>query len=276
MGRWALLVGLICGLSVGARAADEVQLYRPQSRPATELAPLVQDILGPEGAALPDPGSGALLLRGSPADVRQALELLRQLDAPVRSFRVTTEVVSREEARSRGFGVEGWVQVGALRVARLRGGTEPAGVAVRLDTREISRSGQRRTEVVVVEGREARIATGHLFPVLVYRERHEPRGPAELLVSPTLMPVESGARVRVRGAGDGLLDVELEPFDAAVDRPSFAMATRVRMRPGETLAVGGIDRGRGTAGGGAFGYAERESTQDLVVLLHVAPVEGGP
>jgi hypothetical protein len=270
----ALALGVLLGLAGQAKPADEVRLYRPRGRPAVELAPIVDGVLQPEGAAVADPGSGALVLRGSPEAIEQALALLQQLDAPLRSYRVQSEVVSREQARARGFGVAGWLQVGALRVGRLREGPPAGEVAVRLDTRDADSAGRRRSELVVLEGREGRIATGHLIPVQIYQERHHPSGPTDLLVSPALMPVESGIRVRVRRSGEELLGVELEPFDAAIGRASsFAMATRLQMRPGETLAVGGLLTSRGAMQGGSLSYEASDVAEDSVVLLRVSPLE---
>jgi hypothetical protein len=268
----ALVIGLVLASAAPLRAEDQVHIYRPQGRTAEELAPLVRGVLGPGGTAVPDPGSGALLLRGEPSAVRQALEVLGQLDAPLRSFRVSTELVSREQARVLGFGISGWTQVGPLRVSRALE-APGARAVVRLDTRGVEGSGRRRSELVVVEGREGRIATGHLFPVSIYQDRPPRRGGTDLLVSPALLPVESGLRVRVRSAGEGLLDVEVEPFAAELGEPSFSMATRLRMRPGETLALGGLSRSTVRSASGTLRRADEDRADDTVVLLQVAALD---
>ena len=62
-------------------AADELEVYRPRHRLASELAPLVSGVLAPSGLAMADPGSGRLIIRGDRASIKTALDLLRELDA---------------------------------------------------------------------------------------------------------------------------------------------------------------------------------------------------
>jgi hypothetical protein len=129
-------------------------IYEPRFRTAEQLAPLVAPLLGPDGAALPDPQGGKLILQGEPAAIAQALEALRSLDGALHQYRIESETRSRESLDRAFAGAGGWVDGGELRIGRVAAG---AGGSER--TRRLGAS------VVVLEGQEASIWTGVTVPV---------------------------------------------------------------------------------------------------------------
>jgi hypothetical protein len=123
----------------------------------------------------------------------------------------------------------------------------------------------------VLDGETARIGTGTAQP-LVVRDRF-----GTGVVS--YATAERGFLARPRVLGDGRVRVEIAPEDAAVDeggRVAFtAASTVVEVRPGETVALGGIggrldDRAAGTSG------LARERAREESVLLLTVDVEGAP
>jgi hypothetical protein len=249
--RWiATLVGwAVC---IDAALASEVELYKARFRPAGELADLVAPLIGPEGAAVADESGGFVLLRGSPEAVAQALETLARLDVQPRQFRISSEVVSRSVLQARGIRVGGWIQVGDLRIGRTLAG--PEGVRIHANQLRADSGSHFQASVVALENTPAEIWTGNVFPFAVSEvgvfDHGRPHGAArrgELRFHETtaLVPVRQGLRVRARGSGDA---VELDLVPVMEDgHPSSGIremgaSTRMRVKPGEQVVIGSIDR----------------------------------
>ena len=246
LGMLSLWIALAAAVA-GAQAAFRV--YEPRSRTAEELAGLVAPLLGPEGAAIPDPHGGKLILQGDPAAIAAALEALRELDAPLRQYRVESQVTTRAALEGVGFSARGWVDAGGMRLARLAAG---AGAARR----------ERRfgAELVVLEGGSAEVWTG------------ESRAVATAL-GPALVPARSGFRVRPHGLGSGEIELEIEPVVSEL-RGSNAIretggSTRVRVRPGETLAIAAIDDAGAGARAALDGAGAHSESSDSILLVRV-------
>ncbi len=118
----ALGLALLVLLLAGPSGAAELELYQPRHRPAAELVPLVQGLLGSDGAVVADPHTGKLVLSGSPAAVQQTLQALRKLDVLPRQYRIVARATSEEELSQRGFEIHGWLELGDLRIGRIRSG----------------------------------------------------------------------------------------------------------------------------------------------------------
>ena len=236
LGMLSLWIALAAAVA-GAQAAFRV--YEPRSRTAEELAGLVAPLLGPEGAAIPDPHGGKLILQGDPAAIAAALEALRELDAPLRQYRVESQVTTRAALEGVGFSARGWVDAGGMRLARLA----PVGA-----------------ELVVLEGGSAEVWTG------------ESRAVATAL-GPALVPARSGFRVRPHGLGSGEIELEIEPVVSEL-RGSNAIretggSTRVRVRPGETLAIAAIDDAGAGARAALDGAGAHSESSDSILLVRV-------
>jgi len=240
-----------------AAAQERFRIYEPKSRTAEELAPLVARLLGPEGAAVPDPHGGRLILEGDPAAIQAALEALRELDAPLHQYRVESRVTSRSALEHAGLAAAAWIDRGGLLVARV---AAEAGAA----HRQRSFSG----EVVVLEGSRAELWTGSSQLL------HSSPGSA-------LVPVRSGLRVRPLALGGGGIELEVTPVVSELEGGELARSgairetgasTRVRVRPGEELALAGVASAGSGAGADVFRGAEAHSdASDSVIVLRVTP-----
>ena len=169
----ALGLGLLILLVPLPSGATELELYRPRHRPAAELAPLAQGLLGSNGTAVADPHSGKLVLSGSAAAVKQTLRALRELDTPLRQYRIEARVTSEEELALRGLEVHGWLELGDLRIGRIRSaetGNQRVFRTLRTEGGDLLLA-----NVLVLEGRTAEIWTGTSQPVYlrVFRKRQE-------------------------------------------------------------------------------------------------------
>jgi hypothetical protein len=249
--RWiATLLGLV--LSLDAAFASEVKLYKARFRPAEELAQLVAPLIEPDGVAVADESGGFVLLRGSPEAVAQALETLARLDLQPRQYRISSEVVSRSVLQARGIRVGGWIQVGDLRIGRTLAG--PEGVRISANQLRADSGRHFQASVVALENTPAEIWTGNVFPFAVSEVGvFDPGGPhdalrrGELRIHETtaFVPVRQGLRVRARSSADA---VELDLVPVMEDgHPESGIremgaSTRLRIRPGEQVVIGSIDR----------------------------------
>src|SRR4030095_9675072 len=120
--RRALRARAGAGARPAAPAAGPFGISEPRFRTAEQLAPLVAPLLGPDGAALPDPQGGKLILQGEPGASPQPLEALRSLDGALHQYRIESETRSRESLDRAFAGAGGWIDGGERRLGRVCAG----------------------------------------------------------------------------------------------------------------------------------------------------------
>ena len=272
--RWRCVaaLGICMWLATGPVLAD-AKLYRPAHRLAGELAPLARAVLAPDGSATVDPGTGALLLQGEPGAIEQALAVLRQLDVPLRSFRVESLARSERELSAAGLAVEGWIDLGGVRVGHMPG--DPVGLRVRAGALASQGASRFEATLTVRDGSTADLWTGRAVPaanaVLEDSERR-------VLATPPLRAIRSGFRVRPRGLADGSIELWIQPILA---RDSLQMPveetgarSRISVRPGEWLVLGRIEQSTSGEGTGIGALASQRGRRQTVLLVRVSDAPG--
>ncbi len=254
-----------------ASAADELEIYRPRHRLASELAPLVSGVLAPSGLAMADPGSGRLIIRGDRASIKTALELLRELDAPLSAYQVRSTITTLRELRRTGFEIAGWIEAGPVRIGR---GTAPDRNA-RLRVRSILAVGDTRFQglVTTLDGHAAEIWTGTTHPERV-RTRKAGTGSLEVLETTTLVPIQTGFRFLPRGLPDGRVRLHIAPVTAEEEpqgRVVRASATpEIIVTPGEVVVIASGQERVSEISVDPFASLDlREGTTDTVMLVTV-------
>ncbi len=274
-GRSRLVRGLARVLLLAALFLPEgalgAEIFRPRYRAAEDLAPVAEGILGPSGLVVADPGTGWLVLRGEPAAVAEALATLQRLDVRPASYRVSTTLTRMLDLDRAGVSVSGWIRAGDVRIGRA--GPVPAGIRIAprglLSQEESSFAGQ----VAVLEGSSAEIWTGTVHP-----ERQtflDARGGrVRVYETATLVPVQTGFRVRPRGRSDGSIELELAPViaerseDGTIVRA--AATSTVVVQPGETLVVASAHEAGTEIAIDPFGTLDhREGANDTAMLVRV-------
>jgi len=266
LGIWLLLAA--------GPAVAEVKLYRPAHRLAGELAPLAAAVLAPQGSATVDPGTGALLLEGEPGAIKQALAVLRQLDMPLRSFQVESLARSESELSGAGLALEGWIDMGSVRVGRMSG--DPEGLRIRGGA--LASQGESRFEatVAVRDGSTADLWTGRDVPAAITL----PPGDHGERVSatPWLRQIRSGFRVRPRGLADGSVELWIQPIVArdSLEAPveETGAETRIAVRPGEWLVLGRIEQSASGEETGLGALASARGRRETVLLVRVSDAPG--
>ena len=239
--RTALLVSALLALVPTPVPAAEIALYRPTHRSPTELTELAEALLGENGAAIADRGSGTLILRGSQKALDRTLDTLRRLDLPPKSYRIETRLISKAELRLKGVSVDGWLRAGDLNIGRTGAPQTDFGVIFRsLGSEEAS---DVRTTLSVLEGHDAEIWTGTVLPAEVTLHRDSDRGIRKLEVTPAVS-VRSGVRIRPRHLADGWVELELAPVieEAGLGgaHRQTGAATRVKLQPGQGIVIASV------------------------------------
>ena len=270
----ALLLGAALLCFALSAAAGSLEIYVPRSRPAEELAPLVQALLAGQGSAVADPHSGKLILSGEPEAIAQALEALRSLDQAVRQYRVDSETSTRKALEGASARVDGWIDAGDVRIGRVVG---PEGVRLRASAGGGGSSERLAATVVVMEGHTAEIWTGADHPVTT--RTVERSGPyARVTESTQLVSVRSGFRVRPRSVGPSMIEVEITPVVEELGpggsiRETGA-STQIRVSPGESVAIGAVTREETSAEADAFQGAGRGSASgESLLVVRVTPLD---
>ncbi len=254
-------------------AEERLEVYRPRSRPAIELAPIVGGILDPTGIAIPDPGTGQLILRGDSASIDRALEVLGEIDVPLHTYRIESTMTTLQELRRQGIQIEGWALAGEFRIGRLRPG--PDGLRVRV--RSVLSEGEDRFEglVTTLEGSSAEIWTGTTHPERT-RTLHERSGQLRVYETTTLVPVRTGFRVRPRDLGNGRVDLEIsavsseEEPEGTVVRSS--VSTHLQIRVEELVVIARLQASEQTLSIDPFAHLDwSDKTHDTVLLVQVTP-----
>ncbi|MEE9278677.1 MAG: secretin N-terminal domain-containing protein [Myxococcota bacterium] len=268
------LLALALAVAPGTQAAD-FDLYRPKHRTAQELQPLIAPVLGDDGGAVADPGTGTLLISGNAQARARARELLTQLDVPLARYWIDSRIESREALRLQGYELEGEFQLGSLRIERLREPDPPA-LEPRMHFQELRTDEVRRHQqsLLVTEGRTAELWTGSLVPIRA-RSFELPDGEQRVLETEPLLAVRTGFQLRPRGLPDGSVELELVAVAArgrsGAELERTSSSTQVRLRPGEWVGVTELSETRTFTGYAPLESAASEWERDELLLFRVRP-----
>lgn len=273
---FAIGVGILA-LALSVEAAGGFEIYVPRNRSAEELAPLVSGLIAGEGSVVADPHSGKLVISGEPEAIAKALAALRSLDQPVRQYRVESETSTTRSLDQASARVSGWIDAGGVRIGRVVG---PEGVEVRASAGAGGAAERLAASVVVMEGRSAEIWTGADHPVTTRTVERAGRY-SRVTESTELVPVRSGFRVRPRSAGPGAVELDITPIVSELGpggsiRETGA-TTQVRVRPGESVAIGGIAQRARSEDADVFrGAGRADATDESLLVVRVTPLDDAP
>ncbi len=262
----ALAVSLLL-LSLAAVSAEgrAIEVYKAANRTAAELLPLAEAAMAGEGSAALDAGTNSVVLMGPSAAVERALALLRQQDQKRRTVLIRYESKRADELAAEQIRVD-WSAGGeSLRVGNVIFPTDRTGVRasgrVIQSNQEDSLAGTLR----VLDGEVGHIGSGRQVPV---------RSRGIFTSQLAFVGAERGFTARPRILSDDRVQVEIQPTDDDVDdlgRVEFTgAATTVIVKPGETVALGGITRSTdGHREGSRVITASEVARRERVLLLTV-------
>ncbi len=222
-------------LLVSAAQADSVSVIELQHRPAEEVIPIVQPMLGPSDAIT---GTGfKLFLQSSPETAARVRNLVDMLDTPARILQVSVFQGSESSLREIAATARLRVESGGSTY-----GTTGSSVSVDgISTQESLRNNPVH-QVRVTEGNEAYIETGERIPYFygaAFAGRRAVAGAVEY------QDVVTGFYVLPRIRGDNVT-LEVSPFRSATSDTgggnieTQAASTTITGNLGEWLPIGGV------------------------------------
>lgn len=280
---------IFCGLLLvllSCSAWAELEVITLQHRNAEEVLPVVRPLLDQGGVA--SGMNNQLILRSSPRNIAEIRKLLKRIDTPLRSLRITVlQNVDSATAR-RLTEVSGSVGIGNSRIvvpgSRGAGGlTLEAGQGgdhLRARIEDIQSTGQdnKQQQVMVLEGHRALIHTGRSVPV---RQRQVVQSPwqTQVIDSTEYREVNSGFYVLPRLSGDRITLEITAQNDAVLPRSEHGatqvqnVTTTVSGRLGEWLMLGDLNRQGNDDGSTLSGHTAAQRTEKRNILLKVEEVQ---
>lgn len=249
-----------------ARAQD-IEIIALRHRTAEQVLPTLRAFLEPGGALT---GQGyQLFLRTSPANARQLKQLLVTLDRAPRELVITVRQDREGESGERRVGADGGVTITNRRVYG----------NVNVEAADSRTTGTRSAEqrIRVLEGGRAYIAIGTAIPMSFRQFVVTAQGFTELRGT-VYYDAVTGFHAQPQVAGD-MVTIELAPEQSeivagAVERAQ--LATTVRGRLGEWIAVGGADVRGESQSGGMLSSGQRAETNRRGVWLKVEEIGAAP
>lgn len=263
-------------LGAGGPALADVEIYRPAHRLPAELQELAAGVLGSEGSATLDPGSGAIVLHGSPQALARVRAVLADLDVPLQSFEIEYLALERSELEGWGLSVSGWVRIGSLRVGRGVAGSSQ--IELRAGQATGARQTRFRSRIAVREGSTADLWLERARPAAIaLTEESDSEG--RIFTVPYLRPVRSGFRVSPRLLEGGAIELRIQLIVSSdrLDEPiaELAAASELLLAPGKWAALGGVSQASSEASASVGDFEEHGFSRDQVLLVRVHP-SGGP
>jgi type II secretory pathway component HofQ len=239
---------LLLMLAGAARAQEiNVEIIELRYRSAEEMLPILQPLVEPPGSvgAL----QNKLIIRGTPAGLRQIKSLVAQLDTAPRQLLITVDQGTLSQTRERASGISGHAASGDVEVfipSDVPPGTPGIAVGGRDGAIE-ARSGIRRgssdsggqQQLRVLDGREAVIYLGQSVPFA-----RKSKGPGGALIEDIeYRDVMVGFSVLPRVQGDQVT-LEISPQQESISGAGGTISvqrssTSVSGRLGEWIDIGG-------------------------------------
>jgi hypothetical protein len=249
-----LCIGLFC-LVISAQGFSDypIEVIELKSRPLDEILPVIQPLVGADGTVT---GMGNnLVIKASPARVKEIRQLLVNLDRPPRRLLITVGNQDEVARSSSGYRASADIKAGDGRFSINSPGypVDSSRAHVVIHDRSVQRAQTSRSRVQALEGRPAYINSGSRIP-LQTTEHYYDRGVPYQRRSTQLRDVTSGFYVVPRLQGDEVT-LEIVQHDNRSARRRGVIRTQsagtvVRGKLGEWVELGGVDTSNNNREGG--------------------------
>jgi type II secretory pathway component GspD/PulD (secretin) len=256
-------------LVVGSLAA-EVAIIKVNYREASDLLPLVQDLLSPEGKAAVDTRTNSLIVIDSNASLTKIQAFVTNMDKPAEQVKIRFRFQETGLSTDRNISTSGRVsgEHGSVTI----GGAEEEGVHVRaLDSRTQHR-GATESFISVMSGSTAYLWVGRDIP---FTERwvYLTHTYAHVTETVKFQRVETGFEVRPVVAGDRV-HIEIIPRISSFDEAQQVVrlteaSTKVTVLRGQWLTIGGTSEQSNEAMRDILSYGSSSSNSALSLSLMV-------
>jgi hypothetical protein len=263
----ALLVALV---AAPADAQRRVEIYKVQHRIAEEMRPLAETAMGSAAGVTLDRGTNSLVLIGDPEAVAGTLALLAHMDRAPRTVVIRYESMHASELDARGYEIHWRESSGDFRIGNVRERSlADSSVDLRADDAMRRLTDSFTSTMRVTEGGRTRIETGSIVPFGV-------AGPSGASIE--FVDASTGFEAGARILGDGRVEIDLASFAAEPPGADGSIAstlgsTQLVLKPGDTTAVAGLDRGRDGERTKRFGSARSGTRREGALWLLRVEVE---
>jgi type II secretory pathway component HofQ len=252
--------------------AQPIEVLTLRHRTADQMLPLLQPLVEPGGALT---GTGnQLFLRASPGNAVQIRRLLEQLDRAPRQLLITVRQDRAGESAERSVGADGSVTITTRRSATQIGGS---GTVEARDARSVGTRSAEQT-LRVLEGARAYITMGTAVPFTFRRWLRQPGGGWVVTQDTVFVEAVTGFYVQPQVSGD-LVTLDITPEDATLRGATVEqtrLATRVQVRLGEWVALGGADLQSSSQYGGMLSGGQDSRAAQRGVWVRVDEASDGP
>ena len=268
-----LCIGLVCLVISAPGTADyPIEVIELKSRPLDEILPVIQPFAGNDGTVT---GMGNnLIIKASPARVREIKRLLVNLDRPPRRLLITVGNQDDVARASSGYRASADINAGDSRVRINSPGLPVDSSRAQLVTRDssIQRTQTSRSRVQALEGRPAFINSGSRIP-LQTTERYYDRDNPYQRHTTQLQDVSSGLYVVPRLQGDEVTLEILQHNDRPGQRHGViktqGAGTIIRCRLGEWVELGGVNNASNNRQGGLGRSVNSQGSEGRAVQVKV-------
>jgi hypothetical protein len=246
--------------SAHAAGSDEMRVIGLRNRPAQEVIPLVQPLLGP-GDAISGTGY-QLIVRTSERNHRQIAQLLAQIDVARRQWTLTVRQTATGDSDDSRIAASGEASVGSNARITVTGRTAPTPPGLTLETRgpdgQLKVQAARRTTATqnehrqtirALDGQRVYIRIGQSLPHLQRVWMLAGMNRAVLAQGVVYQDATTGFDVLPRAQGANV-HLEITPRVSSLVDPSIGLvsfqelSTSVTVKPGEWVDLGQL-AGRG-------------------------------
>ncbi len=250
--------------------APVLEVIELRHRTAEELLPVVQTALEPDGSA--SALDNKLIIKATPAQIRDLRTLLKTLDVPARQLLITLRQLRDDELRERDIELAGRVEVGEGEVVLPGEHGTPSRPQLRLqDDRTHSTLGDTQS-LRVLEGREASFFIGQTLPTVLHQRLPDGR----IVETVHLQEARTGFTVRPQLQGDQVrLDISPRQDRSAADGSiEIQSATTTVTSPlGEWIDLTGVmeELAASTRGILSVGSERGSIRSNVLVKVELAP-----
>jgi hypothetical protein len=260
-GRYALVLLVLLATRLSPASAADIAVIELRHRPAEELVPLIQPLLGPGDAIVPN--NNQLILRADPATLREVRALLDQIDRSPHRLLISVAQGSATSGAAAGAGaqVRGRIDPGQ----GSRSGVDIRGGVYQSEGRDRTGTTQ---QVQTLDGQPAMIQMGAQVPV--------PSGWGGI----QYQPVTTGFAVTPRLSGSRVM-IAIEPWSDRFSRgrggviETQSARTQVTASLGEWVEIGGAVETSVREQSGLTGGGYSSGSRDSRILLKVEDLDAG-
>ncbi len=261
---WLLLLSLFSVFSYATESVMEIiPLY---NRPAAELQSVINPLLE-DSERLVANGSN-LIIRATPARLKELKGLIRQLDAPLNNLTITV-LQSRTKTAN---------ELNASANIRLRFPGRQAGkfsgqIGGRFAQTEGFKNKDSRQLIKTLDGQSAIIRTGKIHPVQNFSIYDSGYGYPAISSNTQYIEASTGFEVTPRLTGRQQVTLYISPWSDSLNQSgtfdTHGASTTLRINLGEWVEIGGVSEQSQRSRNGTLSHSYSTANNDLHILIKV-------